>query len=125
MSKAIIDKVDSAMIVRAAAPEDLKLVAALSQQSFTVPTHSIDVFKNRRGKFNRVRLWVQLDLSNGYMTELFLTDEYGSPLDVNTIEGKDLSAVVEDIPKMLVKAEKPEEKIEQSGTPIVKFKITL
>ena len=124
MSKAIIDKVDSAMIVRAAAPEDLKLVAALSQQSFTVPTHSIDVFKNRRGKFNRVRLWVQLDLSNGYMTELFLTDEYGSPLDVNTIEGKDLSAVV-DIPKMLVKAEKPEEKIEQSGTPIVKFKITL
>ena len=115
MSKAIIDKVDSAMIIRSAAPEDLQLVAALSQQSFTVPTHSIDVFKNRRGKFNRVRLWVQLDLSNGYVSELFLTDEYGSPLEVNIIEGKDISAVVEDIAEKLVRPEKSETSL---GSPL-------
>lgn len=97
MSKAIVDKVDAAMVLRKVTPEDLQLVAMLTQQSGQVPTHSIDIFKNRRGKYNKVRLWIDLNLSNVRTKELFLTDEYGSLININNIRTMDSNAIIDDI----------------------------
>lgn len=96
-SKAIVDKVDAAMVLRKVTPEDLQLVAMLTQQSGQVPTHSIDIFKNRRGKYNKVRLWIDLNLSNVRTKELFLTDEYGSLININNIRTMDSNAIIDDI----------------------------
>ena len=111
MSKAIIDKVDAAMVLRKVAPEDLKLVAMLTQQSGQIPTHSIDIFKNRRGKHNKVRLWINLNLSNVRTKELFLTDEYGSLINLTNIRTMDSNAIIDDIPLYT------ETRIERKETP--------
>lgn len=96
-SRAIMDKVDAAMVLRAVAPEDLKLVAMLSQQTGRTPTHSIDIFKNRRGKHNKVRLWIALDLGTVRAEELFLTDQYGGLISMDIIRTVDSEAMYEDI----------------------------
>lgn len=107
-SKAIIDKVDAAGILRRVSPEDLKLVSGLVSQSGFSPTHTIDVFKNRRGKHNRVRLWLDLDLGNIFVKELFLTDEYGGLVDVQIIQTADRGAKVENLQDIVnMKEEKP------------------
>ncbi len=111
MSKAIIDKVDAAMVLRKVAPEDLKLVAMLTQQSGQIPTHSIDIFKNRRGKHNKVRLWINLNLGNVRTKELFLTDEYGSLINLTNIRTMDSNAIIDDIPLYT------ETRIERKETP--------
>ena len=96
-SRAIMDKVDAAMVLRAVTPEDLKMVAMLSQQTGKVPTHTIDFFKNRRGRHNKVRLWMILDLGNVNTEELFLTDQYGGLVSMDTIKVVDSSAIFDDI----------------------------
>lgn len=113
-SKAIMDKADVGMILRKVAPEDLKLIAALSSQTGLTPTHSIDIFKNRRGKHNKVRLWVQLDLGVVSTQELFLTDEYGALLSIDIIRTRDITAKIDNMELILNRAileEKPKVKI--------------
>ena len=116
-----MDKVDAGMVLRVAMREDLELIAPLVQQTGYAPTHSIDLFKNRRGKFNKVRLWVQLDLGTVRSKELYLTDMYGSLLEMDTIEGKDMSAIVGDMSVML--DYKTEEEVMDEQPP--KLQITL
>lgn len=108
-SRAIIDKVDAAMVLRKVAPEDLKLVAMLTQQSGQIPTHSIDIFKNRRGKHNKVRLWINLNLSNVRTKELFLTDEYGALISLTNIRTMDSDAIIDDISRYTENRIKKEE----------------
>lgn len=88
-SRAIVDKVDVGMVLRKVGPADLKLVGMLSKQKGEAPTHSIDFFKNRRGKHNKVRLWIKLNLGTGRTQELFLTDEYGALIDFDLLLAED------------------------------------
>ena len=138
-SRAIMDKVDAAMVLRAVTPEDLKMVAMLSQQTGKVPTHTIDFFKNRRGRHNKVRLWMILDLGNVNTEELFLTDQYGSLISMDTIKVVDSSAIFDDIvplystrierEKELTSAEKIDLELEdyvyEEKPSIVGFKVSL
>ena len=115
-----MDKVDAGMILRKAQAEDLQIIAAITQQKGETPSHSIDIFKNRRGKHNKVRLWIDLDLGTGYSRELFLTDSYGVPIeDITIVEGRDMSAIVDDIYKILDSKENDTESVEK------KIQITL
>ncbi len=114
MSKAIMDKMDAGTILRKVAPEDLKLISGLISQTGLTPTHSIDIFKNRRGKHNKVRLWIILDLGVVSTQELYLTDEYGMLITVDKIRVTDLTAKVDDMNSILNQAslqEKPKLKI--------------
>lgn len=38
------------------------------------PTHVIDVYKMRQGKFKNVRIWIWLDLGTGEREDLFMSD---------------------------------------------------
>lgn len=109
-SRAIIDKVDAAMVLRAVGPEDLKLIAMLSQQTGKTPTHTIDIFKNRRGEQNKVRLWIILNLGNVVTEELFLTDQYGSLISMDIIKTVDADAIYEDIVPLYTQRKVKEEK---------------
>ena len=52
-----------------------------------MPTHIIDIYKMRRGRFKNVRIWTHLHLGTGYRKDLFITDENNSPFtDVKKIE---------------------------------------
>ena len=38
------------------------------------PTHIIDIYKMRRGRYKNVRIWIKLDLGTGYRKDLFMTN---------------------------------------------------
>lgn len=44
------------------------------------PTHIIDIYKNRRGSYKNVRIWIKLDLGTGYRKDLFMTTADNEPL---------------------------------------------
>ena len=44
------------------------------------PTHIIDIYKMRRGRYKNVRIWTRLDLGNGYRNDLFMTTADNYPL---------------------------------------------
>ena len=106
-SKAIIDKVDTAGVLRRVSEKDLKNVGMLIQQIGITPTHTIDVFKNRRGRYNKVRLWIQFDLGTMRANELFLTDEFGGLAELDIIKTFDSQAKVDNINIIINPVEPP------------------
>ena len=45
------------------------------------PTHVIDVYKNRRGRYKNVRIWTRLNLGNGDRQDLFITTSENEPIN--------------------------------------------
>ena len=44
------------------------------------PTHILDIYKMRRGRYKNVRIWIKLDLGNGYRKDLFMTTADNQPI---------------------------------------------
>ena len=44
------------------------------------PTHVIDIYKMRRGRYKNVRIWINLDLGTGRRTDLFMTTADNQPI---------------------------------------------
>lgn len=45
------------------------------------PTHILDIYKMRRGRFKNVRIWTRLNLGTGEREDLFITTALNEPLD--------------------------------------------
>lgn len=87
-SKSIVDKADAAYIMTAISDKMWNsLVGGFKQASREGylnnsiiedtnyrPTHVLDIYKNRRGRYKNVRVWTQLNLGTGYRHDLFLTN---------------------------------------------------
>ena len=87
-SKAIVDKADAAYIMTSVSDKMwTSLVGNFRQgmregkvddryiEDFNYrPTHVLDIYKNRRGRFKNVRIWTQLNLGNGYRHDCFMTN---------------------------------------------------
>ena len=48
------------------------------------PTHVIDIYKMRRGRFKNVRIWLNLHLGTGRRRDLFMTDSNNNPITNDT-----------------------------------------
>ena len=44
------------------------------------PTHIIDIYKMRRGRYKNVRIWINLHLGTGYRRDLFITTADNQPI---------------------------------------------
>ena len=44
------------------------------------PTHVLDIYKMRRGRFKNVRIWTNLHLGTGYRKDLFITSADNTPI---------------------------------------------
>lgn len=44
------------------------------------PTHVLDIYKMRRGRYKNVRVWVNLHLGTGRRTDLFITSADNQPI---------------------------------------------
>jgi len=44
------------------------------------PTHIIDIYKMRRGRYKNVRIWINLDLGTGRRNDLFMTTADNQPV---------------------------------------------
>ena len=54
----------------------------LAQDPNFRPTHVIDIYKMRRGRYKNIRIWIYLHLGTGYRRDLFMTTADNQPIDV-------------------------------------------
>lgn len=91
-SRAVADKLDMGAVLRPATSEFLKTIKPILQNTSYRPNMFIDIYKNRRSKYKRVRLWVDADLGTARITDLFLTDEAGNELPIDLLYAFDSTA---------------------------------
>ena len=46
----------------------------------TKPTHVLDIYKMRRGRYKMIRIWTHLHLGTGYRKDLFITNAINQPM---------------------------------------------
>ena len=44
------------------------------------PTHVLDIYKMRRGRYKMIRIWTNLHLGTGYRKDLFITNAMNQPM---------------------------------------------
>jgi len=82
-SKAIADKIDVGGISLPLTQEDHEQVDAIARKlGKDLPTQVQDLYKVRRGKYNRVRIWSKVDLGTCRTEDLFLTDQNGNEISI-------------------------------------------
>ena len=59
--------------------------AGIIDPNFTLdeyrPTHVLDIYKMRRGRYKNVRIWTRLDLGCGRRKDLFITSADNQPFN--------------------------------------------
>ena len=93
-SKAIVDKADVGFVMTKVndkiwnsiipqlklAVEAGELDLDIIQNEINRPTHIIDIYKMRRGRYKNVRIWINLDLGTGRRKDLFMTNADNQPI---------------------------------------------
>ena len=44
------------------------------------PTHVLDIYKMRRGRYKMIRIWCRIHLGTGYREDLFITNAANQPV---------------------------------------------
>lgn len=86
-SKGIVDKIDVGGISLPVTQEEHEVIDVLARKlGKDLPTQVQDIYKVRRGKYNRVRIWSKVDLGTCRTEDLFLTDAEGNEIPIVTNE---------------------------------------
>lgn len=80
-SKAINDLSDCSAIMSRPTQEELTLLAGYTKNFSYAPTLVTDVFKNRGGRWNRVRIWSYYDSGTLRTEDLFVTTPEMKPIE--------------------------------------------
>jgi len=93
-SKAVADKVDCGYVMtkvstkmwqslipqlKSAASKGL-ISSSVFMSDYERPTHVLDIYKMRRGRWKNVRIWIYLDLGTGDRQDLFMTTAENEPI---------------------------------------------
>lgn len=88
-AKSMADKLDVGIIGLPVTKKDLEMLQPiLSKGFYKEPNFVYHIYKVRRGKFNKVKLWLYVDLSNSRTYDQFLTnnDYEIIPIESTTVE---------------------------------------
>ena len=81
MSKAIADKADVGSIIVRICDEEKSIIEPICQGlGLPMPTHVIDVYKNRRSEYNQIKIWCKIDLGTCREYDLLITTGYYEPI---------------------------------------------
>lgn len=94
MAKSISDKTDMSCLILPVKDFELKALETVLAQGCPTPTHSLTVYKNRRGEHKSARVWMVANLGICQFETVFCTDA-----DFNLI----------DIERTVIKTQKPAE----------------
>lgn len=84
-SKAVCDKIDVGAITSQAQDRDITaLTPMMREYGYPNPTHVMDIYKLRRGRYKNVRIWGMFDLGTGRWTDLFVTDGNYRVIPINS-----------------------------------------
>ena len=82
-SKGIVDKIDVGGISLPVTQEEHQVIDLLARKlGKDIPTQVQDIYKVRRGKYNRVRILSKVDLGTCRTEDLFLTDGDGNEIPI-------------------------------------------
>ena len=91
-AKSLADKCDFACVVSRVTDKDLQSVSPMLKQAglaatanstlMEIPTHVIDIYKNRRGGLRGVRVWTRLNLGTGERKDLCITRDNNTPYPI-------------------------------------------
>lgn len=75
-AKSIIDKADGAMIAMPPTEKELKKVEPITRELLNKPVPNLvySLYKNRGGKWNKIKIWLCIDYSTMRVHDLFVTD---------------------------------------------------
>lgn len=75
-AKSIIDKADGAMIAMPPTEKELKKVEPITRELLNKPVPNLvyPLYKNRGGKWNKIKIWLYIDYSTMRVHDLFVTD---------------------------------------------------
>ena len=75
-AKSIIDKADGAMIAMPPTEKELKKIEPILREMINKPTPNLiySLYKNRGGKWNKIKIWLYIDYSTMRVHDLFVTD---------------------------------------------------
>lgn len=109
-SKAIADKIDVGGISLPLTEEEHEMMDRIAREKgLELPTQVQDMYKIRRGKYNRVRIWSKVDLGTCRTKDLFLTDTTGNLINLTLNE-----YLFEDELKSIITTSERQEKIEEN-----------
>lgn len=81
MSKSIADKADVGSIIVRICDEEKSIIEPICQGlGLPMPTHVIDVYKNRRSEYNQIKIWCKIDLGTCREYDLLITTGYYEPI---------------------------------------------
>ena len=73
-AKSIADKIDCGMVTAKVLPQELLTLDKLIREKGIQPNQVSDIYKMRRGRFNDIRIWTEMDLGTCRIKDLFVTD---------------------------------------------------
>lgn len=75
-AKSIIDKADGALIAMPPSEKELKKVEPILREMINKPAPNLiySLYKNRGGKWNKIKIWLYIDYSTMRVHDLFVTD---------------------------------------------------
>jgi replicative DNA helicase len=79
-AKAIADKIDCGMVTAKVSPEELVTLDKVIRERGICPNQVSDIYKLRRGRYNDVRIWSEMDLGTCRIKDLFVTDVNFKPI---------------------------------------------
>jgi len=96
-AKAIADKIDLGIVALEPTASDLdSLKPILSKGIYPVPNMVYHIYKVRRGKLSRVKLWLYVNLGNMRLTELFLTNNKYEIIPVESTKIEMIDAILDE-----------------------------
>lgn len=96
MAKSIADKIDLGEIALDVTEDDLERIRPILSSIPVVPNVKMSVYKNRRGAYNRIFLWMYANKGTCRYETMFATDFNYHPIDLKETE-------------LIVKRDDPEE----------------
>lgn len=93
-SRAIAQKLDCGCIIARATDKELKALEPIINNfknknfMFEEPNYVYNIYKGRGSDYNRVRIWIHLDLGCFRLKDCFVTDWYGNLLNVESVDVK-------------------------------------
>lgn len=82
-ARAIADKIDIGGISLPVNEAEHQIIDVVAEKNhLPYPTQVQDIYKVRRGKYNKVRIWSKVDLGTCRVRDLFLTDENNNQIEI-------------------------------------------
>ena len=86
MAKSIADKIDLGEIALDVTEDDLERIRPILSSIPVVPNVKMSVYKNRRGAYNRIFLWMYANKGTCRYETMFATDFNYHPIDLKETE---------------------------------------